>query len=86
MANTVRTLTKEDQALAAVVLLNAGVKARIRSVRAGFRVVFVGSWQTVATALNEYGFKSAAMASFDRFAFNDTDPSHGEVFVRFMEA
>ena len=83
----VRTITKEDKALAALVLLNAGIKARIKMLNHGFRIVFVGEWQTAALVLTENGFRFANGLGFTSSAqFHDIDPNHGEVFVRYMEA
>lgn len=76
----VRTLNTTDKALVAVKLLNAGVKARIKMLRIGFRVCFVGSWETVAGVLNANGYLTASGSTFDAHAFNDIN---GEVFVRY---
>jgi hypothetical protein len=83
----VRTITKEDKALAALALLNAGIKSRIKMLNHGFRVVFVGDWQIAAEVLNQNGFRFANGGPFySANCFQDIDPNHGEVFVRYMEA
>lgn len=87
MAIKVRKLTKEDKALAALAFLNAGIKARIRMLNHGFRVVFVGDWKVAAEVLTENGFRFANGLGFSTSAqFHDIDPNHGEVFVRYMAA
>ncbi|MGX9443880.1 hypothetical protein ACWX0K_15060 [Nitrobacteraceae bacterium UC4446_H13] len=79
MANTVRTLTTDDKVLLRAALLNAGVKARVATIRNGFRVVFEGAWQPVADALNNEGFRYAGGSTFGQFSNNGN-----ETYVRFM--
>lgn len=73
-----RTLTNSDKALLALSLANAGIKARIRKLPAGLRVVFEGSSQAVADVLNAEGFRHASGESFDRFKFDGN-----QAFVRY---
>lgn len=83
----VRTLTKEDKALAALAFLNAGIKARTKMLNHGFRVVFIGDWKAAAEVLNDNGFLFANGGPFaSANHFHDINPSHGEVFVRYMAA
>ncbi|WP_448043757.1 hypothetical protein [Bradyrhizobium liaoningense] len=79
MFKRVRTLNDTDKALLVVALLNSGIKARIRKLRIGFRVVFEGSTDAVATVLNNEGFLTASGEQFGRFSFNGAN----EVFVRY---
>jgi len=72
-----RTLTRNDQLLLAAALLAAGVKARIRRFPGALRVVFDGSWETVADVLNNDGFCPAGGGRFGRFNFEGN-----QVFVR----
>lgn len=76
----VRRLNDADRALLGVVLLNAGVKARIRKLRLGYRVVFQGAWEPVAEAINPEGFRTAGSERFGRFSFQGQ-----QAFVRYME-
>jgi hypothetical protein len=80
MFKQVRTFTDSDKALLAVALLNSGIKARIRKLRIGVRVVFDGSREAVAEVLNSEGFLTAAGEAFGPHSFNG--PS--EVFVRYV--
>lgn len=79
MTKTVRTLNQTDKTLIAVALLNAGVKARIRKLHIGYRVVFDGSKDVVATVLNNEGYLTAAGDAFGPYSFNGSN----EVFVRY---
>lgn len=80
----VRRLNKDDKALAAISFLNAGIKARIKMLNHGFRVVFVGRWQDAAQVLTENGFLFAnGMPFTSESQFHDIDPNHGEVFVQY---
>jgi len=72
-----RTVTKDDKILIAAALLNAGVKARLKVIRNGVRVVFQGEWQPVAAVLNNEGYSPAGGGRFGQFNF-----SQGQVFVR----
>lgn len=72
--------TKEDKALVALMLLNEGVKARTKMLPRGFRVVFDGSWETVARVLNENGFRTTS-GDFGRASCES-----GEVFVTWKTA
>lgn len=82
----VRMLNKDDKSLAALALLNAGIKSRIKMLNHGFRVVFVGDWTVAAQVLTENGFRFANSLGFTSPSqFHDIDPNHGEVFVRYME-
>jgi hypothetical protein len=75
----VRKFTKEDKLLLAVALLNAGIKARIRKLHLGARVVFDGSQDAVAEVLNSEGFLHANGGSFGANSF------HGnQAFVRYV--
>lgn len=76
----VRTLAPTDRALLKLALQNAGIKARIRKLRLGVRVVFVGGWEPVAEVLNSEGFRAAGGAQFARFTFQGQ-----QAFVRYME-
>ncbi len=75
----VRTITADDKALLAIALLNAGVKARIRKLNLGLRVVFNGSWESVAAVLNSEGFRFADGREFSRFSFDGN-----QAFVRYV--
>jgi G:T-mismatch repair DNA endonuclease (very short patch repair protein) len=63
MTKMVRKFTKEDKLLLAVALLNAGIKARIKMLNLGARVVFDGSQEAVAEVLNSEGFLHPTAAS-----------------------
>lgn len=76
-----RTLTQTDQVLLAAALLNAGIKARIRKIRNGLRVVFDGPSAPVADLLNDEGFLHANGCPFDRFSFDGN-----QAFVRYVRA
>ncbi len=77
----VRTLNETDKALLAAVLMNAGVKARIRKFPGCYRVVFDGARETVADALNGEGFLAAGGQPFGRFSFDGN-----QAFVRYVAA
>lgn len=78
MTRMVRTLTNDDKILLAAALLNAGVKARIRKLHIGYRVVFDGSYDVVASALNGEGFLAAGGEPFGKFSAQGN-----QVFVRY---
>ncbi len=75
----VRYTNTNDKLLLAIVLLNAGIKARMRVIRDGIRVVFLSTIdrEAVAALLNAEGFRFAAGTEFTRFSF-DGD----QLFVR----
>lgn len=79
MTKTVRAFTKEDKILLAVALLNAGIKARIRKLHIGVRVVFEGSQDEVAAVLNSEGFLHANGGPFTQFSFQGN-----QAFVRYV--
>ena len=79
MTKQVRAFTQEDKLLLAVALLNAGIKARIRKLNIGVRVVFDGSQEAVAAVLNSEGFLHANGGSFDRYSFQGN-----QAFVRYV--
>ncbi len=79
MTKTVRAFTKEDKLLLAVALLNAGIKARIKMLNLGARVVFDASQDAVAEALNSEGFLHADGGAFDKFSFQGN-----QAFVRYV--
>jgi hypothetical protein len=79
MTKMVRTLNKTDAILIRVVLLNAGVKARVRVFPTSIRVVFDGAKEVVAEALNNEGYLHASAQPFGQFSFNGPN----EVFVRY---
>lgn len=76
----VRPLTAADRALLALALENAGIKARIRKLRLGVRVVFKGPWQAVAEAINPEGFRHASGHPFEQTSFQGD-----QAFVRYMQ-
>lgn len=75
----VRHLNEVDKVLILAALSNAGVKARARKLRIGYRICFEGLHTAVVDVLNNEGFLSAAGAPFTGFSFNRS----GEVFVRY---
>lgn len=75
-----RAINSNDKPLIAAALFLAGVSYRVRMFRNSARIVFVGDWQTVATALNNEGFRTLS-GEITRYAFNDTNPAHGELFI-----
>ena len=75
-----RTLTKADKALVALAFANAGIKARIRMLRLGFRVVFEGGWEPAAAVLNSEGYLTAGGEAFGRFSFQGQ-----QAFVRYAK-
>lgn len=79
MTNRVRQITAADKPNLAIVLLNAGVKARLAVKRGCIRAVIDGEFDraSVAAALNENGFRFAAGREFGRFSFDGQ-----QVFVR----
>jgi len=79
MNNPVRYITKADKPLLAIVLLNAGVKARLAVQRNCIRAVISGEFDRtgVVNALNEYGFRDAAGQAFTRISFQGE-----QLFVR----
>ncbi len=79
MTKQVRAFTKEDQLLLAVALLNAGIKARIRKLAIGVRVVFDGAQDEVAAVLNSEGFLHANGGPFTQFSFQGN-----QAFVRYV--
>lgn len=79
MIPMVRTLTQSDKAILAIVLLDAGVKARIRKIRIGFRVCFEGEQTAVLVALNNNGFRDGCGSHFSHLSFNQPH----EIFVRY---
>ena len=79
MTKQVRVFAKEDQILLAAALLNAGVKARIRKLHLGVRVVFTGSQDDVAEVLNSEGFLHANGGPFTQFSFQGN-----QAFVRYV--
>lgn len=81
MTKMVRKFNNEDKILLAVALLNAGIKARIRKLHLGVRVVFDGSQEAVAEVLNSEGFLTAAGDKFGQFSFQGN-----QAFVRYVEA
>jgi hypothetical protein len=80
MTKLVRTLTATDKAYLALVLSNAGVKARIRKIHNGLRVVFEGSYEAIAPILNSEGFRHANGGQFSRFSFDGQ-----QAFIRYIE-
>lgn len=78
MTKMVRKFNREDQMLLAVALLNAGIKARIRKLNLGVRVVFDGSQESVAEVLNSEGFLHA-----NGGAFGPTSFQGNQAFVRY---
>lgn len=87
MTKTVYHLTATDKVNAAAAFAAAGLKARFKMLNHGFRVVFVGDWQEAARILNNLGFLFANGGEFTAASqFQDIDPNHGEVFVRFKAA
>lgn len=81
MTKQVRTLTATDKALLALALRNAGIKARVRKISNGLRVVFDGSWEGIAAVLNAEGFRHATGGEFSRFSFDGN-----QAFIRYVEA
>jgi hypothetical protein len=79
MAKTVRTLTKADQSLIGLALLNNGIKARTRRFPTSLRVCFEGSQETALQVLNAEGFLNSSGEQFTRFNLNQPH----EVFVYF---
>lgn len=79
MTNPVRYITKADKPLLAIVLLNAGVKARLAVQRSCIRAVISGDFDhsAVVSALNEYGFRDASGQAFSRISFQGD-----QLFVR----
>lgn len=71
------SLTTTDKLLIALALKSAGIKARVRKFPSSIRVVFDGSWEAVAAALNAEGYRHANGRAFDRFSFEGQ-----QVFVR----
>jgi hypothetical protein len=80
MAKMVRPFSKQDKILLAAALLNAGIKARIKMLNLGARVVFEGSEEAVAEVLNNEGFLFADGQKFGRFCFQ-----RNQAFVRYVE-
>lgn len=81
MTKTVRKFNTEDKMLLAVALLNAGIKARIRKLHLGVRVVFDGSQDAVAEVLNSEGFLHANGGPFGPTSFQGN-----QAFVRYVAA
>lgn len=83
MTKPVRYITAADKPLLAIVLLNAGVKARLAVQRSCIRAVIAGDFDrdAVVAALNEYGFRDAGAQPFARISFQGE-----QLFVRGMEA
>jgi hypothetical protein len=79
MTKTVRAFTKEDKLLLAVAFLNAGIKARIKMLDLGARVVFEASQDAVAEVLNSEGFLHANGGPFGQFSFQGN-----QAFVRYV--
>ena len=79
----VRTVDNTDKTIISILLKNTNIKNQIKMINNGLRVVFEGDWNLVAIALNENGYLHAGHCKFTKSCFNDTDPKHGEVFVRF---
>jgi len=84
MSKTVYHLTATDKTNAAAAFAAAGLKARFKMLNHGFRVVFVGDWQEAARILNTLGLLFANGSEFSAASqFQDIDPAHGEVCVRY---
>lgn len=81
MTQMARKFNKEDQMLLAVALLNAGIKARIRKLNIGVRVVFDGSQEAIAAVLNSEGFLHANGGPFGLHSFQGN-----QAFIRYVAA
>lgn len=74
-----RHLTALDRSYLALALRNAGIKARLRVIRNGIRVVFTGERDAVREVLNAEGYLHANGQAFGPHSFNGAN----EVFVRY---
>lgn len=75
----VRTLTETDRQLLATSLRAAGIKARIRKLHLGVRVVFEGSMDRVIETINAGGFLYASGKPFDRNSIQGN-----QAFIRYV--
>ena len=75
----VRVFTKEDKLLLAIAFLNAGIKARMKMLNFGVRVVFEGPQSAVMAVLNAEGFLSSSGEAFGVYSFQGN-----QAFVRYV--
>ncbi len=73
----VRYVNNTDKLLLRAALLNAGIKARVRSFPNCLRVVFEGDKAPMIEMLNNEGFLAAGGIPFGQHSFNGSN----EVFV-----
>jgi len=73
----IQFLTAADKPAVTAALAAAGVKARVKVLRQGLRICFVGSQEAVLTAINGLGFVNLAGKAFDAHSFNQPH----EIFV-----
>lgn len=75
----VRTLTETDRQLLSTSLRAAGIKARIRKLHLGVRVVFEGPMDHAIATINAGGFLYASGQPFDRNSIQGD-----QAFIRYV--
>lgn len=75
-------VTPADKLVIASLLSKAGIKARIKVINNGLRVVFIGDRDKVAEIINAAGFRNAAGEKFGWSSFEPGMPNEWQLFVR----